>query len=60
MCRTKHPLSSVRRNLHEAVWAPPKGVVKVLLAEDLVLHMIVGVVKERLQVAAEVQVISEE
>jgi hypothetical protein len=39
---------------------PPKGAVKVLLAEDSVLHMIVEVVKERLQVAAEVQVISEE
>jgi len=58
MCRTKHPSSSVRRNLRGAVSARPKAVVRVPLEEDWVPQLIVAVAMERLQAVAEVQVIS--
>lgn len=60
MCKMKHPSSSAKWTLREAVKSQRTEVVKAPLEEDWVQQMIVGVARGRLQAAAEVQVISGE
>lgn len=60
MCRMKHPSSSARWILREAVTGQPKEVVMVPLEEDWGLQLAVAAAMVRLQAAAEGQVISEE